>query len=69
MKPSIYLALFAWINSFALAWGLLFGYVERDRMAATILIVFFLVAIVASAIGSSTRRNVSKPVIIRRGDD
>ena len=68
MNPSKWLAAVAWLNGFALAWGLLFGLVERDRMAATILIVFFLIAIVVSAIASGTRRNVSRPVI-RRSDE
>ena len=68
MNLAKWLAVFAWVNSFALSWGLLFGYVERDRMAATILIVFFLVAIIASAVASAPKRNVSKPVIRRVND-
>ena len=68
MNPSKWLAAVAWQNGFALAWGLLFGLVERDQMAATILIVFFLIAIVMSAIASGARRNVSRPVI-RRSDE
>lgn len=68
MNPSKWLAAVAWLNGFALAWGLLFGLVERDQMAATILIVFFLIAIIVSAIASGARRNVSRPVI-RRSDE
>lgn len=68
MKTSTWLAVGAWVNAVALAWGLLLGYLVRDWMAATILAVFLVIAVGASAVASVRRPNVSRPIITRSDD-
>lgn len=65
MKPSVMLAAYGWLNAAGVVWGVLLGWIERGTLTATALIVFLLIGLMASAVASPRRQNVSKPEIRR----